>query len=341
MRLLIQIGVISLLLFSCKKKEVQIEEYVDTWGFEQPSHFPEPDYKFENNTLSKQKFELGRFLFYDPILSLDSTVSCATCHAQEHAFADHNVPFSMGVDGALGVRNSPALSNLAWYPNFMWDGGINHIETFSVGPITNMLEMKETVSNVMVKLNNSPFYLEKFKEAFGVDNITDDLMLKSLAQFMAMLVSSNSKYDNYIKGEVEFTSSELNGYQLFQQNCVSCHTEPLTTDFSYRNNGLDSIFSDQGRALITLLEEDKGKFKVPSLRNVAQTYPYMHDGRFFTLDAVLDFYSTGIIDKNTTDELVRGGFNFSSSQKSDLKAFLKTLTDYYLIGDPAFSPPSR
>jgi len=223
----------------------------------------------------------------------------------------------------------------------MWDGGINHIETLSVAPITNMLEMKESVSNVMVKLNNSPFYLEKFKEAFEVDYITDDLMLKSLAQFMAMLVSSNSKYDNYLKGEVEFTSSELNGYQLFQQKCITCHTEPLTTDFSYRNNGLDSVFSDQGRALITLLEEDKGKFKVPSLRNVAQTYPYMHDCRFFTLDAVLDFYSTGIIDRNTTDELVRGGFNFSSSQKSDLKAFLKTLTDYYLIGDPAFSPPER
>lgn len=329
------------IIVSCRKKS-EIKPYTDdSWKFTKPSHFPNPDYNFENNSYTEAKFELGRFLFYDPILSLDSSISCASCHAQEHAFADHNIPLSQGVDGAFGIRNSPALSNLAWYPNFMWDGGINHIETFSVGPITNMLEMKETIPNVLIKLNDSEFYKNQFKNAFGTDNITDDLMLKSLAQFMAMIISDKSKYDEVLKGNTQFSTAEKNGYELFKSNCASCHTEPLTTDFSYRNNGIDSEFTDEGRAHITLDPNDKGKFKVPSLRNVALTYPYMHDGRFFTLDDVINHYSSGVINVSTTDELVRSGFNFTTQEKKDLKAFLKTLTDYYLIGNPKFSPPSR
>lgn len=333
---------LGLSIISCKKEDDNIEPIAtDTFSFNKPSHFPEPDYKFENNSISEQKFQLGRLLFYDPILSLDSTVSCATCHAQEHAFADHNIALSAGVDGTLGKRNSPALSNLAWYPNFMWDGGINHIETFSVGPITNMLEMKETIPNVLAKLNNNSFYKEKFKVAFNIDVITDEVMLKSLAQFMGMMISYRSKYDNYLNGKEEFSESELKGYQLFQSNCASCHKEPLTTNFSYQDNGIDSVFADEGRALITLNTEDKGKFKVPSLRNVALTYPYMHDGRFLSLDQVINHYSEGVLSTTTVAASLKGGLNFTNEEKYNLKLFLKTLTDYYYIGDPNFAPPSR
>ena len=329
-------------IFASCKKEDKIEPIeTNTFSFQKPSHFPEPDYKFENNPISEQKFELGRFLFYDPILSHDSTVSCATCHAQEHAFSDHNIALSAGVNGTLGKRNSPALSNLAWYPNFMWDGGINHIETFSVGPITNQLEMKETIPNVLVKLNQSEFYKTKFKSAFNVDDITDEVMLKALAQFMGMMISYRSKYDNYLVGKETFSDAELNGYQLFKSNCASCHKEPLTTDFSYQDNGIDSVFSDEGRALITLYNEDKGKFKVPSLRNVALTYPYMHDGRFLTLDQVINHYSDGVLNTSTVATSLKGGLNLTNEEKYNLKSFLKTLTDYYYIGDPNFAPPSR
>jgi cytochrome c peroxidase len=209
-----------IVIISCKK-ENEITTYIDdSWKFVKPSHFPNPDYNFENKPQSQDKFELGRFLFYDPIytiLSIDSSISCASCHAQEHTFADHNIPLSQGVDGVFGLRNSPALSNLAWCPNFMWDGGINHIETFSIGPITNVLEMKESIPNVLIKLNKSEFYKSQFKKAFGVDNITDDLMLKSLAQFMAMIISDKSKYDDVLKGNSQFSSSEKTDMNCLNQ----------------------------------------------------------------------------------------------------------------------------
>jgi cytochrome c peroxidase len=264
---------------------------------------------------------------------LDSSISCGSCHAQTHGFADHNITLSLGVGGALGKRNSPALSNLAWYPNFMWDGGINHIETFSIGPITNSLEMKETIAHVVQKLNQSSYYKTAFKKAYQIDEVTDQAMLRALAQFMAMMVSAESKYDLYYQGKSNFSASEENGYQLFKANCATCHKEPLTTDFSYRNNGLDMVFEDLGRALITLDPNDQGKFKVPSLRNVALTYPYMHDGRFFTLEQVIEHYSTGIVQSPNLDSNLPNGFNFSTQEKQDLLSFLKTLTDYNYIGN--------
>jgi len=166
-------------------------------------------------------------------------------------------------------------------------------------------------------------------------------MLKALAQFMGMMISYRSKYDNYLLGKESFSDEELKGYQLFQANCVSCHKEPLTTDFSYQDNGIDSVFTDEGRALITLNNEDKGKFKVPSLRNVALTYPYMHDGRFMTLDQVINHYSEGVLNTSTVATSLKGGLKFTNEEKYNLKSFLKTLTDYYYIGDPNFAPPSR
>lgn len=339
MRAILVITGISLVLFSCKKAE--IETYKD-WGFEKPSHFPEPHYKFENNKQNYDRFDLGRDLFYDPILSSDSTISCASCHSQTHGFGDHNVNFSLGVNNTLGKRNSPALSNLAWYPNFMWDGGINHIETFSFAPITNPLEMHETMANVVAKLNASEDYKAKFKKAYGSETVTDQHLLKALAQFMAMMISAESKYDNYVLGKTTFTSAEENGLQLFRSHCASCHTEPLTSSFGFANNGIDSDFTnDLGRGLVTQDPNDNGKFRIPSLRNVSLTYPYMHDGRFFTLSQVLDHYSNGIVQSSTLDPSLGTGFNFTAQEKQDIISFLNTLTDQNYLANPFLSEKKK
>lgn len=323
-------------LVSCQKKGKT--EPVQ-WGLKVPAHFPEPVYKFENNKQYKVRFELGRDLFYDPILSLDNTISCASCHSQTHAFADHNGAFSSGVGGTLGTRNSPSISNLAWYPSFMWDGGVNHIEVFSIAPITNPLEMKESITNVLAKLNASESYRDKFRKAYNVTTITDQKLFQALSQYMAMIVSAGSKYDKYRAGETSLSADESEGLDLFRAKCASCHTEPLFTDFSFRNNGLDATFTDLGRGHITQDANDNGKFKVPSLRNVELTYPYMHDGRFFTLAQVMDHYTSGIQDSPTRDQSLENGIPMTASEKQKIIKFLKTLTDYSLMADPLLAEP--
>ncbi|MFN5418417.1 MAG: cytochrome-c peroxidase [Flavobacteriia bacterium] len=326
------VPLVLLLLFASCKKDMVVEPYED-FKMEYPSYFPEPVYKFENNTQTKSRFELGRKLFYDPILSSDGVISCATCHAQGHAFADHNVKFSIGVDGQYGKRNSPSITNLAWYPAFMWDGGVNHIEVFSVAPITNPLEMNETMANIVAKINADTQYKLLFKEIYQVDYITDQVILRALTQYMAMIVSANSKYDDYRKGLATFNQDEMDGLTLFQDKCASCHKEPLFTDFTYQNNGLDSDFADLGRGNITLNAADNGKFKVPSLRNVTLTYPYMHDGRYQNLNQVLDHYSSGIIHSSTLSNLISGNMNLTTSEKSKIIIFLETLSDYSLLNN--------
>ena len=336
MKLIFSLSLV-LVLFSCKKDDEIVP--INDFGFKKPSYFPEPHYTFENNTLTKLRFELGRDLFYDTILSLDNSISCASCHSQTHGFSDHNVALSAGVNGTLGVRNSPSLANLAWYPSFMWDGGVNSIETFSVAPITNPLEMHETIYQVIGKLNANTAYRSKFKLAYAVDSITDQKMLQALAQYMAMLISDDSKYDKYKKGTYTFTADENEGYTLFQSKCASCHTEPLFTDFSFRNNGLDASFTDIGRGLITQNTADNGKFKVPSLRNVQLTYPYMHDGRYFNLSQVLDHYANGVQSSSTLDPSLSAGIPLTADEKLKIIAFLKTLTDYTFMANPIFSEP--
>ena len=336
-RLLAVIAVSSLIV-SCKK--AQVEPY-KKWGFSKPDYFPEPVYNFENNKQTFQKFILGRELFYEPLLSSDGTVSCASCHANSHAFAGHNTALSPGVNNLLGTRNSPSIANMAWSPYFMWDGGINHIEVMPIAPLTNPVEMNETLINIVVKLQQSDKYKKLFKEAYGTEEITDQKVLKALTQYMMMIVSNNSKYDQVKRGEATFTDAEQQGYALFQQKCSQCHTEPMFTDYSFRNNGLDLTFSDQGRFLITQEESDKGKFKVPSLRNVALTYPYMHDGRYYTLNDVLNHYANGIQHSSTLDPLLEDGIPLPGNQKTVLIAFLNTLSDYNLMTDPWLSEPKH
>jgi cytochrome c peroxidase len=335
-----QILLLIPILFSCQKEEPIISP-VNSFTFDQPAHFPKPVYSYANNALTKEWFELGRFLFYDPILSLDSSISCSSCHAQPHGFADHNIPLSKGVNGKFGKRNAPALMNLAWSPTFMWDGGVNHLEVQPLVPLTDEHEMGESMANLVVKLNKSSFYKQKFKEAFGIETITDQKLLHALAQFTSMLVSANSKYDQVKLGKANFTEKEQRGYQLFKSYCNSCHTEPLFTNYSYRNSGLEKEIIDIGRERITQDPADRGKFKVPTLRNVEFTYPYMHDGRFANLREVVKFKTNGIQISSTTDPLLINGFPLSSDDQLDLVEFLKTLSDFSYIGSVKYAEPIR
>lgn len=338
--LVIIFGVFTLMLSftRCKKdSETKLEE----WGFHPSSHFPAPEYTFTNNELTYDRFKLGRKLFYDPILSSNNTISCASCHEQLHAFAGHNSAFSEGINGLIGNRNSPSIANSAWNKAFLWDGGVNHLELFPLAPITNPVEMNETMTSVIQKLNSNASYQSDFKQAYGTEVITDQLLFRALAQFSAMLISDDSKYDRVKRGEASFTIEEQAGYDLFKQNCATCHTEPLFTDNSYHNNGLDSVFSDKGRGKITELPSDMGKFKTPSLRNVELTYPYMHDGRFYTLDKVYDHYQLGIQKSTTLDPLLNDGISLSVAERQQISVFLKSLTDYTFLTNPFFSEPKK
>lgn len=308
-------------------------------GFETPANFPQPAYHFNTNPVTEDGFVLGRKLFYDPLLSADNTISCGSCHIQTSAFTHHGHTFSHGVFDRLGTRNSPPIMNLAWSTSLMWDGGIADLDLQSIAPITNHLEMDETLPNVLRKLASTPGYPQMFKRAFGSEEISGTNFLKALSQFMVMCVSSNSKYDSVSRkmGPV-YTGDEQAGYLLVQQKCSPCHQEPLFTDNSFKNNGISiSDLNDEGRYLITQKESDRYTFKVPSLRNLAYTAPYMHDGRFFTLDAVLDHYTSQVQASPNLDEALKNGIKLSSENRKQILAFLATLNDRSFLLDKRFS----
>ena len=305
--------------------------------FERPGHFPAPIYQFDKNPVTKEGFSLGKKLFYDPILSKDGTISCGSCHFQEAGFSDPGKALSTGINGKEGNRNAPALANLAWYPTFMADGGINHIEVMPLAPITDSLEMGETMANVILKLESDADYQKLFNQAFDNGDITAQKLLYALSQFMGMMISSESKFDKHLLGENVFSASEKRGYLLFQQNCASCHSGPLLSSFSYENNGLDMYSTDPGRERITLKEEDHGKFKVPSLKNVELTFPYMHDGRFVNLKEVIDHYTDGVQPASNLSEELKDPIVLTESEKDDMLNFLGTLTDYEYITNPMFA----
>lgn len=309
-----------------------------------PEGWPEPVYTFSNNPVSKETFALGRALFYEPMLSKDNTISCGSCHQNFAAFANDDHQFSHGVNDQLGKRNSPGLFNLAWHPYFMHDGGINHIEVQPLGPISNPIEMAEDINTVMAKLSASGKYKSLFKEAYGTEEVTSQRMFRAMAQFMGLLYSNNSKYDYYKRGEnnVTLNEQELRGYSLFVAKCNTCHKEPLFTDFQFRSNGLkvNPLLKDSGRAHITGAPEDVYKYKTPSLRNVALTYPYMHDGSLTTLEKCLDHYTNGIVNPINLDPQLEGGIPMTADEKKDIIAFLRTLTDYKFINDQRFADPN-
>lgn len=301
-----------------------------------------------NNPLTEEGVALGKKLFFDPILSKDNTQSCASCHNPKKAFTD-NTRFSEGVDGKLGTRNSMPLFNLAWNfdERFMWDGKEFSIEHQAFSPVRNPIEMHSNWKNVTEKLQEHAEYPTLFQQAFGTSKIDSTLVTKAIAQFERTLISGNSKFDQYLLGKTELTPEELNGFNVFMDeargDCFHCHgsdNNPLWTDNQFHNNGLDETFNDLGLGAVTGDPNDNGKFKSPSLRNLAFTAPYMHDGRFTTLDEVINHYSEGLKQSLTIDPLMKkvnqGGVQLSDKDKADLKTFLLSLSDNNFINNPDF-----
>ena len=310
-------------------------------SFEVPSGWPTPSTNyFVKNRLTEEGFQLGKKLFYDSRLSKDGEVSCASCHQPFGAFATFDHDLSHGVGNSFTTRNAPALMNLAWMNNFHWDGAINHLEVQPLGPLTAANEMGQTLDAVLAFLAADTSYQRMFKQAFGSATINSQRMLRGLAQFTGSLITSNSKYDKVMKGLDSFSRFEKNGYQLFKKNCASCHKEPLFTDNSFRNNGRAlNRFKDYGRKTITGLSSDSLKFKVPSLRNIQLTYPYMHDGSVFSVPQVIDHYTTGIdVNKAGLDSNLRIPITFSRLEKNELTYFLYTLTDTAFTKNKRFNP---
>lgn len=305
----------------------------------------------EDNPMTVEGVALGRKLFYETMLSGDNTQSCGSCHKQENGFAEP-LQVSVGIDGVSGTRNAMALINMAWNQNgFFWDGRSTTLEVQALEPIRNPVEMNTTWPEVEVKLNADEDYKQLFKEAYNVDYIDSLTVAKAIAQFVRTLISGNSKFDKYYNQQVAtLTEQELRGLILYNTeaaDCFHCHgLGGLITDNRYRNNGLDTEFSaDEGRYYVTGDDADKGKFRVPTLRNIELTAPYMHDGRFFTLEQVVDQYSEHVQLSETVDPLMElvgfGGANLSQQDKEDLVAFLKTFTDEDFATNPDFSDPNE
>lgn len=327
------------LMYACSKNEKEPIPEDKKISFLIPSNFPVPTYNFENNKLTNAGFALGKKLFYEARLSADKSVSCGSCHQQFAAFTQLDHKVSHGVNNCQGKRNTPPLFNLAWQKAFFWDGGVKNIETSPLNAITDACEMGTDIETIITFLKNTAPYPDLFNQAFGPTEINSQSILKSITQFTAILISANTKYDKIMRKEsgFSFTSTELAGYNLFKQKCASCHSEPFFTDFSYRNNGLDLVSTDEGRSHITGVNTDFGKFRVPTLRNIEYTSPYMHDGRFYSLDDVLEHYNSGIKAAVNLDESLKNDLSLNALEKEQIKTFLKTLTDNEFIKNTLYS----
>ncbi len=302
--------------------------------------FPQPDLP-RDNPLTGEGVALGGKLFFDRRLSSNNRLSCAACHRPNDAFSDPR-RFSRGVTGAIGIRNAMPLENLAWKNSFFWDGRAATLREQVLQPIQNPIEMHDTLPDVVAKITADKDYSRLFENAFASPQITSDKIARALEQFLLVQVSFDSKYDRVMNGQTNFTAQELRGFELFNTeydpyhgqfgaDCFHCHGGPLLQSQSFANNGLDSAFYDLGRYKITKRAGDAGKFSVPSLCNVAVTAPYMHDGRFRTLEEVVEHYCTGMKRSATLDPNLAkhpdGGVPLSADDKRALVAFLKTLTD--------------
>lgn len=338
MKKLLFVGLMLAGIYACKPKE-QFPELIP-FDLNWPGHFP-PAAIPSDNPLTLQGVELGKKLFNDPMLSADGTQSCASCHDRAFAFTDHGRDFSIGVLKMKGKRNAMAIFNLALHNNgFFWDGRAKTLHEQSLMPIQDHLEMNETMANVINKLQSDPVYPQLFKNAFRT-GISEETIGKALEQYMLSLVSAGSKFDRVILKQDTFTPSEQRGFELFNTefnpsapkkgaDCFHCHGGPNFTNNAYLNNGLDATFVDSGYAKTTGRNSDIGKFKVTSLRNISASGPYMHDGRFKTLEQVIEHYNSGIVSSPTLDpnmSTIQQGLNLTAQEKADLKAFLLTLTD--------------
>ena len=308
-----------------------------------PTGFPQPKIP-SDNPMTEEGVELGKKLFYDPILSKDNTHSCASCHFQSNSFSDPN-RFSIGVDGLAGDKNASALINLAWNRFNFWDGRVITLEEQALDPITNELELHSSWTDVVSRIKEDTDYRELIFMAFNTVDFDSIHVVKAIAQFERTLISGNSKYDKFVRNEVNLDVSELRGLEIFNSekgDCFHCHSYPLLTSNDFHNNGLDpEITMDNGRMDATNDPFDKGKFKSPSIRNVELTAPYMHDGRFNTLEEVIEHYNFGGHNSLTIDPLMKKvdfGLGLNNQDKIDLINFLKTLTDSTFINNQNFKP---
>ena len=315
---------------------------------------PEPELPLDN-PLTVQGVKLGRMLFYENRLSGDNSMACASCHKQENAFSDTN-RFSTGIDGLKGARQAMSAVNMLWNTNgYFWDGRADKLRDQSLIPIEDEIEMHEKLPNVVAKLEQDTMYTNQFYRAFGSEEITSHRISLALEQFMNSIVSYRSKYDQYMAGNTMFTEQEERGMELFFDeynpffpetsgaDCGHCHSGKTFISQEYMNNGLDSVYNDQGRKRVTGQAGDEGAMKVTTLRNIVLTPPYMHDGRFSTLEEVIDHYNSGLQNAPALDPALAmtmgTGLMLSDQDKSDLIEFLHTLTDAALITDPRYATP--
>jgi len=346
----------TVLLFSCKKEgctdpiainynpEADINNgscnYFSTTPFiiETPYGFPDMNIP-SNNPMTVEGVAIGKKLFNDPILSFDNSQSCSSCHLQTAGFSDTN-QFSTGIDGLVGNRNASTIINAGWNSSNFWDGRTTTLEEQAFEPVVNPIEMHNTWLNVENSLNNSEQYKQLFKDVFNIEYIDSTHVVMAIAQFERTLISVNSKFDKYLKGEVQLTHEELNGYAIFNSergDCFHCHGTQMFMDNLFHNNGLDpEPFTDNGLGEITDNSLDNGKFKTPTLRNIEFTSPYMHDGRFSTLEEVVEHYDSGGVYSSTIDPLMKKlgvGLQLTNQEKEELVAFLKTLSDMDFINN--------
>ena len=345
---------IVLVLISAKTKE---DEYIplEPYKFVYPSNFGNKITIPADNPTTKQGVFLGRMLFYETKLSSNNKVSCATCHQQKLAFTDGK-QFSIGVDNVPTERNSMSLTNLLWVNNFFWDGRAKGLEQQTNEPLTNPHEMGNSVKESIKKLKKTKEYPHLFKQVFGTNEITGNRIQKAISQFERTLISADSRYDHYLRGEYKPTEEEQTGMNLFMTSpnseknirgadCAHCHGTPKTFIEQYHNNGLDLNPKDLGRKKVTGLPNDKGRFRIATLRNIALTAPYMHDGRFKTLEEVLDHYSDHIQPSATLSPFLQtkenNGLKLTAQEKQNIIHFLKMLTDSTFINNPEFSDPKK
>ena len=338
--------VLVAVLAACRK-DTEIAEFSNTpYVLDLPLYFPPMDIPADN-ALTVEGIALGRELFYEKRLSADNSLACAGCHGAEHSYTDDD-QFSLGIDDVAGDRNSMPIINLGYNNGFFWDGRAATLEEQILGPVPNVVEMHQSWPAAAEKLCNDPEYRSMFYAAFGSTKIDSTTVSKAIAQFLRTMVSGNSRYDKFVRGEVLLTPDELEGLNIFtteRGDCFHCHGGTFFSAQIYSNNGLDATFTDLGYGDVTGDANDNGKFKTPTLRNIEYTAPYMHDGRFATLEAVINHYSTGVVWSPTIDANMKkvddGGLQLNPTEKAQLKAFLLTLSEPEFLTHPDYQDPNQ
>ncbi len=339
---------VGIAILSCRKDQTLPHPvYSPTpYDLEIPDNFPTMNIP-DDNPITNEGVRLGRHLFWDTRLSGDNSMACAECHIPSSAFSDPSA-LSVGIDGVYGKRNSMVLQNLGWANNYFWDGRAATLEEQVLMPVEDTVEMHETWSNFMNEIREDELYEVMFYEAFGVVGYDSTHAAKALAQFLRTMISANSQYDKVLRGEAIFTPTQQAGFDSFNAlsggDCFHCHGGILTTDHSFKNNGLDAMPLDSGRGSVTGVNADNFTFKVPPLRNIEFSAPYMHDGRFATLDEVITHYSTGLVHSSPNisplmEFSAQGGVQLDPQERAELKAFLLMFSDQEFINNPKFRNP--